>query len=501
MGGFFGVVSENDCVADLFYGTDYHSHLGTVRGGMAVTNENGTIIRSIHDISNSLFRSKFDNDLTAFKGSRCGIGVISDLDDQPLIIGSHFGTYSIVTVGRLNNIEELTREAINVHHIHFAEQMMGAFNPTEVVASLINTKETIEEGIAFVMEKVKGSCSLLLMIDGKIYAARDRYGRTPMTLGRKIDGTGIAVSMETSAFPNLDYVKEYDLGPGEIAVLTEHTITRKKEPEKQMQICSFLWVYFGFPSSDYEGRNTETVRNANGSKIALDDPFAKDIDSVCGIPDSGVGHAIGYSNTAGKPYLRALVKYTPTWLRSFTPTNQISRNLIAKMKLLPVDEQIANKKLLFLDDSIVRGTQFRNIARKLYERKAKEVHLRSSSPPTAFPCYFLNFSRSKAVEELIARKIIRELEGNDPSPEVLREYLTSGSERYNRMVEEIRKRLGLTSLRYQTLEKLVEAIGLPKEKVCTFCFDGCDPTGCAKCLGCVLPAEENASQKDQNSCR
>lgn len=489
MGGFFGIVSENDCVEDLFYGTDYHSHLGTVRGGMAVTNANGAIIRSIHDISNALFRSKFDRDIQDFAGSRCGIGVISDSDDQPLIIGSHLGIYSIVTVGKLNNMEELTREAIEKHHIHFSEQVQGEFNPTEVVASLINTQDTFEAGIAYVMEKVKGSCSLLIMTNGMIYAARDRYGRTPIALGRKQTGNAMAVTMETLAFPNLDYHLERNLGPGEIIRITARTSEQLKAPEKLMQICSFFWVYFGYPASTFEGRNTESARYANGAGIAEDDPYSQEIDSVCGVPDSGVAHAIGYSNTSGKPYLRALVKYTPTWQRSFTPQNQLSRNLVARMKLLPVDEQIANKRLLFCDDSVVRGTQFRDLARRLFERNAKEVHLRSASPPLAFPCLFLNFSRSKSVYDLAARRVIRTLEGDEPTPEVLKEYITYGTERYNKMVEMLRKEFGLTSLRYQSIEKLVSAIGLPKEQLCTFCFDGCDPTGCAKCMGCVTPSE------------
>ncbi len=496
MGGFFGVVSVNDCVEDLYYGTDYHSHLGTARGGMAVTDRNGIIIRTSHDISNSLFRSKFDGDLSKFAGATCGIGAISDMDDQPLLIGSHLGVYSLVTVGKLINIQDLAQEAFKNRHIHFSTQKTGEFNQTEVVASLIDSQDSIESGIAFAMDKIKGSCSLLLMKDGVIYAARDKYGRTPIVLGQKLTAT--AASMETSAFPNLDYEFVRNLGPGEIVMFTAHEITQLKKPEALNQICAFFWVYFAFPSSTFEGKNTETVRYANGAGIAADDEYASKIDSVCGVPDSGVAHAIGYSNTVHKPYMRALIKYTPTWLRSFMPQNQLSRNLIARMKLLPVDDQIANKKLLFLDDSIVRGTQFRDVARRLYERKAKEVHLRSASPPLAFPCLFLNFSRSKSTMDLVARRVINTLEGGEPSPEILKEYITAGTERYNNMVEEIRKMLGLTSLRYQTIDKLVEAIGLPKERICTFCFDGCDPTGCAKCANCMVPPPDLKSAEPKS---
>lgn len=479
MGGFFGVVSHENCVADLFYGTDYHSHLGTKRGGLAVTNEQGTIIRCIHDITNSQFRSKFDADLAKLDG-RCGIGVISDLEDQPLVIRSGLGIYSIVTVGKINNIAELTRHLIEEHHIHFSELSTGDFNPTEVTAALINTQPTLEEGIAYAMRQIKGSCSMLIMSGGSIYAVRDRYGRTPVIIGRKANA--FAAALESTSLPNLNYELERELGPGEIVQITEDGIFQKKKPEALLQICSFFWVYFGYPSSDYEGRNTETVRYANGALIAQDDNA--DVDSVCGIPDSGVAHAIGYSNATHNPYMRALVKYTPTWPRSFMPQNQNMRNLVAKMKLIPVDQQIAGKKLLFCDDSIVRGTQFRDIARRLYERGAKEVHLRSASPPLAFPCLFLNFSRSKSILDLAARRVINTLEGGEPDEAALKEYTTAGTERYNRMVDEIRKNLGLTSLKYQSIENLVKAIGLPKESVCTYCFDGADPTHCCGDCAC-----------------
>ncbi len=477
MGGFFGVVSHDNCVADLFYGTDYHSHLGTKRGGMAVMNQHGAITRCIHDITNAQFRSKFDNDLMKLDGN-CGIGVISDMEDQPLVIASTLGIYSIVTVGKINNIRQLTKRAIQKQHIHYSELSTGDYNPTEVVASLINTKSTLEEGIAYAMEQIKGSCSMLILTAHSVYAARDRYGRTPVVLGHKPHG--YAVAMESTALPNLDYDFVRELGPGEIVQITEDGIFQKKKPGDKMQVCSFFWVYFGYPPSSYEGKNTETVRYANGALLAEDDK-GLDIDSVCGIPDSGVAHAIGYSNASDKPYMRALVKYTPTWPRSFMPSSPEMRNLVAKMKLVPVDEQIAGRKLLFCDDSIVRGTQFKDIARRLYERGAKEVHMRSASPPLAFPCLFLNFSRSKSILDLAARRVINFLEGGEPDEAALKEYITAGTERYNRMVDEIRKNLGLTTLKYQSIEKLIQAIGLPKEQVCTYCFDGCDPTHCCCC--------------------
>ena len=349
-----------------------------------------------------------------------------------------------------------------------------------MVASLINTKSSFEEGLAYAQERINGSCSILLMTGGAIYAARDKFGRTPIVLGHKHNA--YAVAMESTALPNLDYDMVRELGPGEIVLLTEDGVFQKKKPGNKMQICSFFWVYFGYPSSTYEGKNTETVRYRNGALMAEEDDT--EIDSVCGIPDSGVAHAIGYSNASDAPYMRALVKYTPTWPRSFMPSNQAMRSLVAKMKLIPVDEQIAGKKLLFCDDSIVRGTQFKDIARRLYERGAKEVHMRSASPPLAFPCMFLNFSRSKSTLDLAARRVINTLEGGEPDEVALKEYTTAGTERYNRMVDEIRKNLGLTTLKYQSIENLIKAIGLPKEQVCTYCFDGEDPTGCCENCPC-----------------
>ena len=475
MGGFFGTVAKEDCVTDLFYGTDYHSHLGTKRGGLAVFGPAGAIMRSIHDITNAQFRSKFDDDLPHLCG-KSGIGVISDYEDQPLIIGSHLGIFAIVTVGKINNIQDLISGDSSTRIAHFFSEMSGGeFNPTEVVAALINTKDTVEEGIAYAQSRIDGSCSMLVLLNGVIYAARDKFGRTPVIIGRK---TGAyAVAMESSAFPNLDYVPCKELGPAEIVRITADGLEQVKPPEEKMQICAFFWVYFGYPSSNYEGTNTETVRYKNGALMARNDDV--DCDSVGGIPDSGVAHAIGYSNESGKPYMRALVKYTPTWPRSFMPQTQTARDLVARMKLIPIDEQIRGRKLLFCDDSIVRGTQFKNIVQRLYERGALEVHMRSASPPLAFACKYLNFSRSKSVLDLAARRVINTLEGGEPSEEVLREYITAGTPRYEKMVEAIRKNLGLTSLKYQTIEGLVEAIGLPKEKICTYCFDGC----CGGCDG------------------
>ena len=475
MGGFFGVISENDCVADLFYGTDYHSHLGTKRAGMAVTDRNGIVRRFIHDITNAQFRSKFDSDLPKLSG-KCGIGVISDMEDQPLVICSHLGTYAIVTVGKINNIDELAEYLFNHGQSHFAEMSTGEYNPTEVIVSLINMKSTVEEGIAYAQEVIDGSCSVLLMIDNVLYAARDKYGRIPIVIGKRNGAHAAAV--ESTSLPNLDFDTECELGPGEIVKLTPNDKITLKAPGDCMQICSFFWVYFGYPSSNYEGTNTETVRYKNGELLALGDDI--DVDSVCGIPDSGVAHAIGYSNARKKPYMRALVKYTPTWPRSFMPTSQEMRNLVAKMKLVPVDHQIAGKKLLFCDDSIVRGNQFKSIAKRLYERGALEVHMRSASPPLLFPCRYLNFARSKSTLDLAARRVINTLEGGEPTDEVLREYITAGSAKNLQMVDEIRKSLGLTTLKYQTIEKMIEAIGLPKEKVCTYCFDGCKGC-CSKC--------------------
>ncbi len=472
MGGFFGVVSDQDCVCDLFYGTDYHSHLGTRRGGLAVSDDENRITRRIHDITNTQFRSKFDDDLPLFCG-KTGIGIISDHEDQPLIISSKFGTYSIVTVGRINNIEQLAHQAFEHGCSHFSESSFGELNPTEVVACLINRQGTPVEGIEYAQKVIEGSMSILLMLNGRLYAARDRYGRTPVILGKKPGSH--AVAMESSAFPNLDYQVEYELGPGEIVEVASNNFTRLKAPGPTMKICAFFWVYYGYPSSSYEGVNTEGARYRNGASMAAaDGDVLPEIDSVCGIPDSGIAHAIGYSNATCKPYQRAFVKYTPTWPRSFMPQNQAVRDLVARMKLIPVPGQIENKRLLFCDDSIVRGTQLKETVDRLYERGAQSVHMRSACPPLLFGCRYLNFSRSRSELDLAARRAIERLEGCEVTEELIQPYLEYGSPKYEAMVNEIARDLHLHSLRYQSLPKLIESIGLDPSKVCTYCWTGRD---------------------------
>lgn len=464
MGGFFGVASKQDCVTDIFYGTDYHSHLGTKRGGLAVENSK-SIIRFIHDISNAQFRSKFEHDVGRLHGNT-GIGVISDYEDQPLIIGSHLGTYAIVTVGVVKNAAELTRKAFSKRTTHFSEMSGEEINPTEIIATLINAEATFEDGIQKAQAAVQGSASILLLTDHGIYAARDRLGRTPVILGEK-DGS-YAVTMETCAFPNLGYKVTRDLGPGEIVRITPKGVEQRRAPEKRMQICAFLWVYYGFPASSYEGVNVEDARNRCGATLARKDNI--NIDMVAGIPDSGVGHAIGYANEVKVPYRRPFAKYTPTWPRSFMPQDQSIRDLVAKMKLIPVREIIKDKKLLFCEDSIVRGTQLQDTIKRLFDSGAKEVHMRAACPPLLFGCKFLNFSRSRSVLDLAGRRAIKELEGEDGKD--LETYAKSDSEKHAAMVESIRKRLGLTTLKYQRIEDLLEAIGLPPEQVCTYCWTG-----------------------------
>jgi amidophosphoribosyltransferase len=463
--GFFGVASQQDCVSDLFYGTDYHSHLGTRRGGMAVRNSAG-IARVIHDITNSQFRPKFEHDIGRLHGTT-GIGVISDYEDQPLIIGSHLGTYAIATVGVVRNLAELTQRAFKKRITHFSEMSGNEVNPTELVATLINEGATFEEGIQSAQEAIEGSCSILLLTADGIYAARDRLGRTSIMLGRK-DGA-VAATFETSAFPNLGYRTEHILGPGEIAFFNADGWETRVAPRPHMQICAFLWVYYGFPASQYEGLNVEDIRNRCGAMLAKRDSVQ--VDSVAGIPDSGVGHAIGYANEAKLPYRRPFAKYTPTWPRSFMPQDQRVRDLVARMKLIPIRELIEGKRLLFCEDSIVRGTQLRDTIRRLFDGGAKEIHMRVACPPLVFGCKFLNFSRSRSELDLAARRAIHTLEGRDDNVE---SYLEHGSEKYCAMVEIIRKELGLTTLRYQRLEDLLAAIGLPPEKICTFCWTGCE---------------------------
>jgi len=466
MGGFFGVVSRTDCVEDLFYGTDYHSHLGTKRGGLAAMHSGG-FTRFIHDITNSQFRSKFEDDIRKMSGS-CGIGVISDYEDQPLIIGSHLGAYAIVTVGVVRNAGALAREAFGRRTTHFSEMAGGEVNPTELVATLINQEATFEDGIARAQEAIEGSCSLLLLTKDGIYAARDRLGRTPVIIGRK-DGAYVA-TMETCAFPNLGYEVDRYLGPGEIVRITEEGAEQRRSPAEKMQICAFLWVYYGYPASNYEGINVEAVRNRCGAALARRED--REVDLVAGIPDSGTGHAIGYANETRVPHQRPFVKYTPTWARSFMPQDQRIREVVARMKLIPIQELIEGKRLLFCEDSIVRGTQLKDIIERLYDCGAREVHMRPACPPLVYGCKFLNFSRSRSELDLAARRAIVELEG--AADRHVEEYADEGSKRFQAMVEAVRKRLNLTSLRYQRLADLVKAIGLPKEKLCTYCWDGAE---------------------------
>ena len=472
MGGFFGTVSQIDCVADLFYGTDYNSHLGTRRGGMATYNkEERAFTRSIHNLESSYFRTKFEPTLSRFAGATSGIGVISDTDAQPLVLNSHLGRFAIVTVAKIQNIDEIEKQLLD-QNMHFSELSSGKTNPTELVGLLIIQGKSFEEGIDNVFRHINGSCSMLLLTEDGIIAARDSWGRTPIIIGKK-DGAYAATS-ESTAFPNLDYVTERFLGPGEVVRLRPEGIEQLREPRKKMQICSFLWVYYGFPTSTYEGRNVEEMRYENGRIMATEDDT--EVDCVCGIPDSGVGMALGYAAGMQKPYQRAISKYTPTWPRSFTPANQSLRSLVAKMKLIPNRDMLNGKRVLFCDDSIVRGTQLRDNVGVLFEDGAREVHMRIACPPLIYGCPFIGFTSSKSDMELITRRIIGEFEG-DPNKD-LEKYATTDSPQYQRMVEEIRRRLGLTSLRFNKLETLVQAIGLPKCQLCTHCFDG---TGCCGC--------------------
>jgi amidophosphoribosyltransferase len=466
MGGLFGIVSNDDCTSDLFYGTDYHSHLGTKRGGLVVKNDEG-FIRYIHNIENTQFRSKFEEDITKMYG-QSGIGVISDTDNQPLLIRSHLGTYAVVTVGVIQNMEELVRKVFSHRSLHFSEIGNGEISPTELTSALINQASSFTEGIQNAQAAIEGSCSLLLLTDQGIYAARDRLGRTPIVVGEK--GGSSAVTMETCAFPNLEYETKKFLGPGEIVLLTQEGIEQIGPPGDKMQICGFLWVYYGYPASSYEGINVEEVRNRCGAKLAQRDDIR--IDFVAGIPDSGIGHGLGYAAESGIPFRRPFVKYTPTWPRSFMPQDQTVRDLVAKMKLIPVREVIEGKKLLFCEDSIVRGTQLKDTIQRLFECRAREVHMRPACPPLVYSCKFLNFSRSRSELDLAARKAIHELEGKKAKD--LADYSQVGTKKNSAMVEKIRQRLNLTSLRYQRLEDLVGAIGLPKHRLCTYCWDGAE---------------------------
>ena len=466
MGGFFGTVSKASCVTDLFYGTDYNSHLGTKRGGLATYDaEEGMFARSIHNLESTYFRTKFEDELDKFKGN-VGIGIISDTDPQPIIINSHLGRFAIVTVAKIVNLEEIEAELLS-QNMHFAELSSGNTNQTELISLLIIQGKTFVEGIENVYRRVKGSCSMLLLSeDGSIIAARDKWGRTPIVIGRK-EGAYAATS-ESSSFPNLDYEIDRYLGPGEIVRMTADGVEQLRKPEEKMQICSFLWVYYGFPTSCYEGRNVEEVRFTSGLKMGQNDD--SEVDCACGIPDSGVGMALGYAEGKGVPYHRAISKYTPTWPRSFTPSKQEMRSLVAKMKLIPNRAMLEGKRLLFCDDSIVRGTQLRDNVKVLYEYGAKEVHIRIACPPLIYACPFVGFTASKSPLELITRRVIEELEGD--ADKNLEKYATTGSPEYEKMVSSIAERFGLTTLKFNTLETLIESIGLPKCKVCTHCFDG-----------------------------
>lgn len=466
MGGFFGVASKNDCLFDLFFGTDYHSHLGTRRGGMAVYGENG-FDRAIHNIENAPFRTKFERDIKDMKGN-LGIGCISDYEPQPLIVRSHHGTFAIATVGKINNTKELTELIFQSGHTHFLEMSGGDINPTELVAAMINQKENLIDGIRYAQEKVDGSMTILLLTSKGIYASRDKMGRTPVVVGRKEDAC--CVTFESYAYLNLGYEDERELGPGEIALITPDGVQTLVAPEKEMKICTFLWVYYGYPSSVYEGVNVEEMRYHCGRKMAERDSVEADI--VAGIPDSGTAHAVGYANHSGIPFSRPFIKYTPTWPRSFMPTIQDKRNLIAKMKLLPVHQLIRGKRLLLIDDSIVRGTQLRETTEFLYQNGAKEVHIRPACPPLVYGCKYLNFSRSSSDMDLITRKIIARLEGGNVTKEILEEYTDPSSPKYDQMVEEIRKELNFTSLKFNRLDDMLDSVGIDPCKMCTYCWNG-----------------------------
>ncbi len=465
MGGFFGTISTKDCVNDLFYGTDYNSHLGTKRAGLVTFDEESGFHRSIHSLERQYFRSRFEDELDAFKGHQ-GMGVISDTDPQPIIVNSHLGRYAVVTVAKINNLRQIADELLS-ERMHFSEMSANNINQTELVALLINMGDTFVEGINKVYQKIDGSCSMLILTEDGIIAARDFLGRTPIVIGHK-EGA-YAASSETTSFPNLDYQVLRDVGPGEIVRLRANGIEVLQQPFSRCQICSFLWVYYGFPASDYEGINTEYVREKNG-RIMGEKDHEVEADLVCGIPDSGVGMALGYSHGKKIPYKRAVLKYTPTWPRSFTPGNQLRRDLVARMKLIPNAAILKDQRIVFCDDSIVRGTQLRDNVRTFFENGAKEVHVRISCPPLVYGCKYIGFTTSKSDLELITRRIINDFEGDDAKN--LEAYAKTGTPEYQRMVDEIARRLGLTSVKFASLEDLIESIGIPKERLCTHCFDG-----------------------------
>ena len=471
MGGFFASAQTEDCVFDLFFGTDYHSHLGTRRAGMVVYDNKDGFNRAIHNIENSPFRTKFERDVNEMHGCM-GIGSISDYEPQPLLIRSHHGAYAITTVGRINNKDTLIDKILNQKNIHFMEMSGGEINSTELVAALINTKDNLIEGIRYAQEVIEGSMSFMLLTAKGIYCARDRVGRTPLVIGKK--ETGYCASLESFAYLNLGYTDYKELGPGEVCVITADGVTTLAAPGKKMRICTFLWVYYGYPTSSYEGVSVEGMRVRCGKLLARRDGMTKnEVDAVAGVPDSGTAHAVGYANESGVPFSRPFIKYTPTWPRSFMPTMQSKRDLIAKMKLIPVKELIENRRLLLIDDSIVRGTQLRETTEFLYRSGAKEVHVRPACPPILFGCKYINFSRSTSEMELIARRVIAKIEGTtDVSPEVIAEYADPDSERYKAMQQGICEDMGFTSLRFNRLDDMCEATGIPRENLCTYCWDG-----------------------------
>ncbi len=465
MGGFFGVASKENCTFDLFFGTDYHSHLGTRRAGMAVYGEKG-FSKAIHSIEGSPFRTKFEKELGDLEG-HYGIGCISDFEAQPVLVRSHHGTFAISTISKINNADEIVNEILD-GNTHFFEMSNGEINPTELVAAMINQKENFIDGIKYALDKVDGSLSLLILTPKGIYAARDRLGRTPVVLGKK-DGARCAC-FESFSYLNLGYEDDRELGPGEVVVFDENQVKTLVAPGDQMRICTFLWVYYGYPSASYEGVSVEKMRYNCGRFLAKRDNV--EVDVVAGVPDSGTAHAIGYANETGIPFSRPFIKYTPTWPRSFMPTMQTQRNLIAHMKLIPVHDLIRGQRLLLIDDSIVRGTQLRETTEFLYESGAKEVHIRPACPPLLFGCRYLNFSRSTSELELIGRKVIEELEDGEVSRETLEEYADPDSEKYQAMVDAICKKLNFTSLRYHRLDDMLESVGIDKDKLCTYCWNG-----------------------------
>jgi len=471
MGGFFGAISKRDCVLDIFFGVDYHSHLGTRRGGMAVYDSATGFQRQIHNIENTPFRTKFESDLADFHGCS-GIGCISDTDPQPLLVRSHLGLYAITTVGIINNAETLVETYFSDHGHQFMAMSSGKVNSTELTAALINQKDSLVEGIRHAQEVIDGSATILLLTPEGIIAARDKLGRLPVLVGKNEEGH--CVSFESFAYQKLGYQTAYELGPQEIVRITADGVESLSPPGEKMRICAFLWTYYGYPNSNYEGVNVEVMRYRNGEIMARDEVaqgHLPKVDFVAGVPDSGLPHAIGFANRSGKPFARPFVKYTPTWPRSFMPENQNVRNQVAKMKQIPVPELIEGKKLLFVDDSIVRGTQLRETVEFLYDSGAAEVHMRSACPPIMYGCKYLNFSRSNSDMELLARRTVQNLEG-DEGQQHLDEYADAKTQRGQCLLSTICKQLGFDSLGYQSLDGLLEAIGIDKDKICTYCWTG-----------------------------